>query len=762
MSIPLRTPLATALSLLGLAGAVGAQQFTYTPGLIPGTPRWTEGVEAADVDNDGDLDLFFAEGDGFTFAGTKRQNILQINQFVGSGSLSFTNESVARLGARVSNAKGVATGDIDGDGWIDAIFANGFNTDPPFLYHNRAAGQPGFYDEEAAARGLTEVLNSAGAGFGDLDDDGDLDLIVNDSGSSFLGGSGDKAVLYINDGTGNFTEKTGSGWNPPIKKAQMDVQFSDVDGDWDLDFIGYCRGSNSGGNHYLMLNDGNANFTDASSLLPNGSSNCYEAEVGDLDGDLDPDIFMVSLTSMAEGAVRNNFVENGSANLTFTALSPQSLSQDDNEISLCDYDNDGDYDAFVGSLVTKERIWKNNGSMNFAGDHGNIQTVGDSTLDCTHADLDNDGDYEFITAQGESNPGQYVNKVYINSGSADTLAPVVIGERIPDPLAGNLTGPWIAQAKVQDQVMDDGKNWVSAEAHYAVVQNPASPAVSITAGGFSPPNLNVSVGDTVVFNNASGGVQTVTSTTAPYEYDSGAMANGQLFTNTFVRAGVYNFTSTNGGFNGSVTVSGSTTALEGTYSGGGLYRFGMTGDASPMGSALPYELEFTDWAGNVRVTTARLIVGGDLVGTPFCFGDGSGTACPCAAVGGAGNGCPNSGSGAGANLRATGSTAVVNASLTLLATQCPANRPGLFFQGQTAIAGGVAFGDGLRCAGGQIQRLEVVFIDGAGSAASSVDIVTVGAVLAGQTRRYQFWFRDPTGACGGGFNTSNGIEIVWN
>ena len=42
--------------------------------------------------------------------------------------------------------------------------------------------------------------------------------------------------------------------------------------------------------------------------------------------------------------------------------------------------------------------------------------MNDSTLDCTFADLDNDGDYDFITAQGESNPSQYVNKVYRNNG----------------------------------------------------------------------------------------------------------------------------------------------------------------------------------------------------------------------------------------------------------------------------------------------------------------------------------------------------------
>ncbi|MEM7517325.1 MAG: hypothetical protein AAF368_10435, partial [Planctomycetota bacterium] len=134
------------------ATALQAQQFQYQVGLLPGTV-WTEGVEAADVDNDGDFDLFFAEGEGFSFAGAQRQNKLMINQVQPGSALSFTDESVARLGVHLSNAKGVFTADIDDDGWIDAMFANAFNTDPPFLYMNRGAAQPGFFDEEGSVRG---------------------------------------------------------------------------------------------------------------------------------------------------------------------------------------------------------------------------------------------------------------------------------------------------------------------------------------------------------------------------------------------------------------------------------------------------------------------------------------------------------------------------------------------------------------------------------------------------------------------------------
>src|SRR5678815_181835 len=95
------------LMTVGLAAAApaGAQQFQQVTN-FPGPQSWTEGVECADVDNDGDLDVFFAEGDGFSTGGTQRQNILLINKLVELGTpWTFADESVARLGVNLSHAK---------------------------------------------------------------------------------------------------------------------------------------------------------------------------------------------------------------------------------------------------------------------------------------------------------------------------------------------------------------------------------------------------------------------------------------------------------------------------------------------------------------------------------------------------------------------------------------------------------------------------------------------------------------------------------
>lgn len=149
--------------------------------------------------------------------------------------------------------------------------------------------------------------------------------------------------------------------------------------------------------------------------------------------------------------------------------------------------------------------------------------------------------------------------------------------------------------------------------------------------------------------------------------------------------------------------------------------------------------------------------------TSFCFGDGTGTSCPCGNPGSAGQGCANS-AGHGAALAATGSPSILAADLGLFAYGVIPGQAGLFFQGSNAVAGGdgFAFGDGLRCAGGAVTRLEVVIPSIFGDIATTIDIAAAGGVASGDLRRYQLWYRDPVGGpCGGEFNLSNGVEILW-
>jgi len=150
-------------------------------------------------------------------------------------------------------------------------------------------------------------------------------------------------------------------------------------------------------------------------------------------------------------------------------------------------------------------------------------------------------------------------------------------------------------------------------------------------------------------------------------------------------------------------------------------------------------------------------------GTSFCFGDGSGSFCPCGNFGGTGEGCAN-GTGSGALMTSSGSNSVSTADFGLAASGLDPSQPGLYFQGNNAVNGGLgnAFGDGLRCAGGAVIRLQVRFADATGVSATTANLVVKGGVAAGDTKRYQLWYRNPfTTPCGAGFNLSNGIEMVF-
>ena len=166
--------------------------------------------------------------------------------------------------------------------------------------------------------------------------------------------------------------------------------------------------------------------------------------------------------------------------------------------------------------------------------------------------------------------------------------------------------------------------------------------------------------------------------------------------------------------------------------------------------------------------------GGSTCATPvtyYCFGDGTGTACPCANSGAAGNGCANGINVAGGNLTATGNASMAGDTWVLSATGIP-NGPGLYFQGTTQLNGGNGnlFGDGLRCVGGSIIRLGIVTgVANASTypspnppAVNAIPISLKGLNAAGNVRNYQLWYRDSSAFCTASvFNLTNALNTTW-
>ena len=162
--------------------------------------------------------------------------------------------------------------------------------------------------------------------------------------------------------------------------------------------------------------------------------------------------------------------------------------------------------------------------------------------------------------------------------------------------------------------------------------------------------------------------------------------------------------------------------------------------------------------------------GSDPPGGGYCFGDpGYGTPCPCGNDNDGsvpGSGCANGVFASGAQLFGSGVASVTSDTLVLTATNTEPSNSGLYFQANNDLSPGFLWGDGLQCAGGQLRRLQVRFSDATGTSSTTVGISAMaGNVTAGDTKRYQCWYRNPLNPpCGAGlndFNASNGYAVIW-
>jgi glucose/arabinose dehydrogenase len=159
------------------------------------------------------------------------------------------------------------------------------------------------------------------------------------------------------------------------------------------------------------------------------------------------------------------------------------------------------------------------------------------------------------------------------------------------------------------------------------------------------------------------------------------------------------------------------------------------------------------------------------VGTSFCFGDGTQTTpCPCNNSGLPGHGCNNSAATGGAQISATGTTSPDT--VVLKSTGELPSALSIFLQGDTLTS--AVFGDGVRCANGNLKRLYsknavggvVSAPTGAERSITARSAALGDAIPPGATRHYQVYYRDPSSTfCpnppGDTWNVSDGLHITW-
>jgi hypothetical protein len=230
-------------------------------------------------------------------------------------------------------------------------------------------------------------------------------------------------------------------------------------------------------------------------------------------------------------------------------------------------------------------------------------------------------------------------------------------------------------------------------------------------------------------------------------------------------------------FRGSLVASGNTLLANpprylARWDGAAWQSLGGGGPSGPSYTLLPDDVAGRLWAGGLFQDADGKpswgIARWDEVGagTPFCFGDGSGTACPCGneSPAGSGAGCLNS-AGAGGALGASGGASLSSDALLLSGSGMPSSSA-LYFQGTTRTAGGAGavFGDGLRCASGSIVRLGTELNVGGASqypAPGQLPVSMQGQIAQPGTRTYQVWYRNAAPFCTSStFNLTNGFQVA--
>jgi hypothetical protein len=374
------------------------------------------GAAIFDYDSDGDQDIYLTNGEGYA-------NWLLENDGMGNFVDVAAQAGVDDRG----RGRGVATADINNDGYPDIYVAN---DGPNKLYLNNGDGT---FSDITESAGVTSKFNSTTCAFADINNDGYVDLYVGAADQIYGYGSNE---LYLNNGDLAFTNiarQTGTGG-----AYSWSVAFCDYDNDGDQDiFAANDQGLAKEGELapiILYRNEGDLKFTEMTAAGLGKSGSWMGLALGDYDLDGDFDLFATNLGTSVQFAGQDTdlhalYRNNGDGAFTDIA----------EEMGLArwefgwgtvftDFDNDGDLDLYYIGNFRFLGVEDNPGRF-FRNDNGILR---EATAEYGLLTKDETGRNTIATglAAGDLNNDGHVDLLVTNAGAANELGyPILFTQR---------------------------------------------------------------------------------------------------------------------------------------------------------------------------------------------------------------------------------------------------------------------------------------------------------------------------------------------
>ncbi len=442
------------------------------------------GLAWLDYDRDGDLDMMLTNE-------RNSPNVLLSN----NGDGTFTDVTLEANALVQTGNSSAVVGDIDNDGWPD-IFMSGtgyFVLDaqsPTVLLHNQGPGRDGVvtFVDIAASAGVPGGETALSAAFGDINNDGFVDLFVTAQGHlPFANPPAEQHAdrLYLNNGDLTFTDISATYIvDSPISTGAQGscvASFSHFDDDEFIDlFVGVCNEVNLLPTPWhVYRNNGDNTFTDvAASTQLDSPGYWMSSAFGDIDNDGDFDIFATNLGGNNRHRLWRN---NGDGTYVDIASDEMASNFWAWGATFADFDNDGFQDLYYGGELPGSGLrfgkggtgylFMNNGDSRFTRDTeaGIPDLDGKGITGLAKADFDGNGFVDIAFMSGPDRGGLNAPLLFRNEGNGNNWVSFrLIGTTSNAMAIGARLEVISATGKFQAREIWAGSSFVSSESQWPV------------------------------------------------------------------------------------------------------------------------------------------------------------------------------------------------------------------------------------------------------------------------------------------------------